>query len=77
MFIKLNLNFTEKITVIECEDTVKCPEGFSCCNFVFGCGCLNDNLKRRWSCCKQELTCEFKDMISIKGCCRLTRNFTK
>lgn len=67
-------------TVANCIDTDipnTCPNGYRCCCFVFGRDCLNDVLRRRWSCCKQELTCKFEDMISIKGCCRLTRNITK
>jgi hypothetical protein len=64
-------------SVIDCAEPSKCPKGYRCCCFVFGHNCLNDVLRRRWSCCKQELTCKFEDMITIKGCCRLTRNITK
>jgi hypothetical protein len=65
-------------STIDNNNTVAvCQQGYYCCCFVFGTSCLNNVLRRRWSCCKQELTCKFQDMIEIKGCCEITRNITK
>ncbi len=49
-----------------------------CCCFIFGKECDEERLERRWSCCHKRLKGTMLDMLTLKGCEKITNyNVTK
>lgn len=73
--VRSNIGQLQPIFSYNSEYLNKQKDKYGTCCFCFGKFCGEKILKRRWSCCKQEIIGTIYDLKKIKGCAFIYNNF--